>query len=374
MVKKKKIIVIIGLILLVALIIGIGAVLLLSGNKIRQAENSYEKDYTSFCDAENDPDMQIDGVLDEDKWRNKKWLKNTYIQNINGLMPKLKVTAFSTEYGVYIAAVAEDTNIVNDGDHTMECNSSFDITVAVNNVDEKEYDSSLYATNLVIDMRGDCHALRASNFKRAVVVDGEINSRQTKSATLEMFLPWEFLHVDTTKGIPETVNLYPSYRGVLEGEQYVKNMRDMQIFPTTNAISSYWKFDKDGYMTEDREGAVLGDSVTGITKTGNWDISHEEDGIVESAYGTEAHSIFFKDKFCSDFIAEATIVPVKSMADGTKEIGFFFMSQEGQRNSVFLEASDYLLVDGINGTKNLSQFRLNSSDSKDWFCDTHNDS
>ena len=374
MTKKKKIIVIIGILLLVALIIGIGAVLLLSGNKIRQAENSYEKDYTSFCDAENDPDMQIDGVLDEDKWRNKKWLKNTYIQNINGLMPKLKVTAFSTEYGVYIAAVAEDTNIVNDGDHTMECNSSFDITVAVNNVDEKEYDSSLYATNLVIDMRGDCHALRASNFKRAVVVDGEINSRQTKSATLEMFLPWEFLHVDTTKGIPETVNLYPNYRGVLEGEQYVKNMRDMQIFPTTNAISSYWKFDKDGYMTEDREGAVLGDSVTGITKTGNWDISHEEDGIVESAYGTEVHSIFFKDKFCSDFIAEATIVPVKSMADGTKEIGFFFMSQEGQRNSVFLEASDYLLVDGINGTKNLSQYRLNSCDSKDWIWDTHNDS
>ena len=371
--KKKTIIVIIGIILLAALLIGIGAIFLLSGPKILQAENTYKKEYMSFCKAENDPDMQIDGVLDEDKWQNKKWFKNTYIQNTNGLMPNLKVTAFSTEYGVYIAAVAEDTNIVNDGDHTMESNSAFDICVAVNDVDEKEYDSSLYATNLVIDMRGDCHTAEASGFKRAVVVDGEINSRQTKSATLEMFLPWEFLRVDTTKGIPEVIYLFPNYRGVLEGEQYVTDMKKMAVFPTINAISSYWKFDKNGYMTEDKEGAVAGDSVTGLAKTGNWDISHEEDGVVESSYGTEAHAIFFKDKYCSDFIAEATIVPVKSMADGTKEIGFFFMSQEGHRNTVVFEVNDELLVDGINGTKNLSQYKLITYDSKDWVRNIHTD-
>ena len=49
-------------------------------------------------------------------------------------------------------------------------------------------------------------------------------------------------------------------------------------------ISSYWKFDNNGYTSCDKSGAVLGDSVTGLAKTGNWDLSKESGGTVQSAY------------------------------------------------------------------------------------------
>ena len=49
-----------------------------------------------------------------------------------------------------------------------------------------------------------------------VIVEGELNSGNTTKATLEMFLPWETLRVDVTKGIPQTVGILPCYRAPLE--------------------------------------------------------------------------------------------------------------------------------------------------------------
>ena len=66
------------------------------------AENEYEYKYTTNYEGENDPGIEIDGVLDEDVWQDKKWFTNAFYTDINGTMPKLAVTAFNTEYDHYL--------------------------------------------------------------------------------------------------------------------------------------------------------------------------------------------------------------------------------------------------------------------------------
>lgn len=241
-------------------------------NKIAEAENTYDPKYKSFCTSPQSEEITIDGKMEEEAWEGKGWFTNTYLQNTTGVMPKWKVTGFPTEYGIYLAAVAEDNNLVNDGEHTMAKNSSFGFYVDVDNVGEKHANDLLYATKITVDMRGDAHSSEGNNFDRAVVVEGKLNSKQTQRATAEIFLPWDFLQVDVSKGIPEEFRLYPVYCGVFEGEDWGTNM----ILPIGNAeydIYNYWRFNQDGYMTPDREDAVLGDTVTGVAKTGNWDVS-----------------------------------------------------------------------------------------------------
>ena len=82
---------------------------------INRAENVYSKEYKSFCTRTQDPRMTIDGVLDEELWEGKAWFTNTFMHNVYGVYPTLQVTGFPTEFGIYVAAVTDDTNIVNNG-------------------------------------------------------------------------------------------------------------------------------------------------------------------------------------------------------------------------------------------------------------------
>lgn len=57
---------------------------------------------TTDYDGENDPNITIDGKLDESVWTDKKWFANHFYADLNNTMPAFSVTAFTTEYGVYM--------------------------------------------------------------------------------------------------------------------------------------------------------------------------------------------------------------------------------------------------------------------------------
>ena len=105
--KKKKILIAVAIVCVVLLIGGVIAWWLLhEEEKIAKAENTYETDYHSYCTYEHDSDIDIDGELQESVWQGKQWYTTTYPSNLNGNLPKVKVTGFTTAKGIYIASVA----------------------------------------------------------------------------------------------------------------------------------------------------------------------------------------------------------------------------------------------------------------------------
>ena len=192
--------------------VALAGILLSRGEKreeIAPAENTYEMDYHSYCTYEHDADIDIDGVLDESCWQGKKWYTNTYLDNVNGNRPVVRLTAFPTEKGVYIGSVVEDTNLMDNGERAPLANSNWELRVTADNVGQERGNSAVYLTSYNIDMKGENFGIQP-NFDRAVKVVGELNSGDTTSATLEMFIPWESLGIDTSLGVPESFRIRPS--------------------------------------------------------------------------------------------------------------------------------------------------------------------
>ena len=355
MAKNKKNIIVLCIVFSI-LLIGVGALIFyLLSNKdkevIAAAENSYVPEYLSDSFYEQHPDIVVDGVLEEDCWQNKKWFKNTFYHNVNGMLPRVSYTAFPTEYGVYVAAVAEDTNLVYNGQRSPSGNSSFDFTVGVYNVGEKfEEDGGLGNQSLLIDMSGEKMGYN-TNVVVAVTVEGELNSGNTKGAKMEVFIPWQLFDIDLGKGIPTEIYMMPNYQSVLPGSSATSAIRPMMPNGTTII---YYCFDADGYAQEDAEHAVVGDSVLGNVKDATWDISKESEGIIQSSPKSEYHNIFFKDMYGSNFIIETTIIPVKQHY-GWANAGVIFHRTEtpgSEFYAVMMPMDDAILVDSVNGTKN----------------------
>lgn len=354
--NKKKIIAIISVSVVIALLLaGVLAYPILFKEKevIAKAENSYDAEYISHCTYAHDEHIKIDGVLDEKEWQGKKWFSNTFLANLEGKLPVMKVTGFTTKYGVYIASTVTDSNLVNNGQHSKQ-NSLWEFYVAACKDGEKLPDDGLYRYPFLIDMEERSYD-NFNNFERAVVVDGELNSGKTEGATLEMFIPWQVMGIDPEEFIPSKFHLMPSYRAMLEGRSTTMNMDPPTRY--LDKLNDYYIFDANGYTTADREGAVVGDTKFGYTKMANWDISKEAEGIVRSSVGTTYHKIFFSQEYGNNFILEATIVPMSTL-DGDPKAGLYFLGADGLYYSVFMDFNENLLVDSVNGTKNVSQYQL----------------
>ena len=354
--NKKRILIICICLLLVLATVSTGVFFWLStGEKIVPAENVYAPKYESFSTYEHDPEITIDGVLDESVWQDKKWFSNTYLANAGGSMPSVTLTGFATEYGVYIASVAKDSNLVNDGQRSPGKNSNWELYVTADNVGEERPNDTVYRRQFNIDMTGDAYTVYP-NFDRAVKVEGILNSGDTTSATLEMFIPWQLLQIDVSKGVPEDFRVMIGYRAVLPGQSGTTLLQPVN-YPIA-ATKDYYAFDSKGYVNADRTGAVLGDSVFGNSKTANWDLSREAEGIVESATGTEHHKLFFTGEYGGDYIVETTMIPVKSLNNEWPKAGIFFQGTDGLYSAVFLDMNDGILVDSVNGTKNFGRLQL----------------
>lgn len=356
--NKKKIISIVVLSLLALLLVGgiVGLVVWrMSMETIAKAENTYHAQYDSYCTYESDENISIDGELDEAEWQGKKWFSNTYLENVKGELPVMKITGFTTERGVYLASTVTDTNLINDGQRS-KTNTLWQLNVAATSTGGKMKTDGMKTYTFYVDMAEQSYAWY-SNFDRAVKVDGELNSGKTKGATLEMFIPWQMLDINPEEGVPTQFYLLPIYYGIFEGETNRTLMTTINQ-PHISNVSEYFVFDNTGYTNADREGAILGDTKFGAAKTSNWDVSKEKDGIVSSSIGTEHHKIFFKEEYGENFIVETTIVPVKPLENDYPKAGIYFQGTDGVYHTVFVNTWDSLLVNSVNGTKNVSQYQL----------------
>lgn len=331
---------------------------------IAPAENVYEESY-GLSTLVQSPDITIDGILDETAWQNKGWFKNTY-PNTQGELPTIELTAFPTEYGVYIASVIYDKNLVSDGQHYPEVDTNLELYIAASNVGEelisKAYNGAWSKHQIHIDMEGGTYGLLA-NVERAVVVDGELNSGATNSATLEILVGWETLGVDLTKGVPETVGILPCYRGVL-----IAGSATSWVSPagaSFNNPGSYHVFDENGYTSVDSEDAILGNAYNGYSKSGGWDVSQAKQGIVHSERGGSGF-IFFSKEFGENFVVEASLIPVASVNDAWPKAGICFYYTDGVYYSVMLDPGGKNgAIDSINGTKNFPNYQLVTLDLHD---------
>lgn len=128
--------------------------------------------------------------------RIKKWYTNTYLDNVNGKKPVLRVTGFPTEKGVYLASVVEDTNLMDNGERAPLANSNWEFHVTADNVGEERSSSSIYRTSYNIDMKGENFGVNP-NFDRAVRVEGELNSENTTLRRWRCLFPgnhWALTH------------------------------------------------------------------------------------------------------------------------------------------------------------------------------------
>ncbi len=363
--KKKKLIIAAAAVCVLLLAGGVTAWCLISGNRgerIAKAENHYETDYHSYCTYEHDPDMKIDGVLDEAMWQGKKWYTNTYLDNVNGQRPVLHVTGFPTEKGVYIASLVEDTNLRDNGERAPLANSNWEFHVSADNVGEDRSSSALYCTSYNIDMKGENFGINP-NFDRAVKVEGELNSENTTSATLEMFIPWESLGVDISLGVPTSFRLRPSYRAVLPD---VGNW-PLNVTPGNNQNRDFYVFTAEGYVNADREGAVLGDSAVGFAKTANWDVSREAEGIVQSSPGEEWHQIYFTGEYGSNYILETKLTYVKPLNNDWPKAGFLFRGTDSTWYIAGLNLNSQVVTEGKDGRMEVNTLEIGTvSQNWDW--------
>lgn len=320
------------------------------------AEDTYIFSAPGLYIYDHDPNMQIDGVLDEDVWQNKKWYHNTYADNVNGKLPAYDVTAFTTEYGVYIGSKVTDDNVYNDGEMTFNKNTKWSFTVYAPNVGEKIPLTSMQSLLFFVDINGYVYS-RFPFMQARATVDGQLNSEQTKGASLEVFIPWELLpSVDLSKGVPTQVGLH-SYYCALMDEEITENTVD---FATQGGqLTNMAYFDSRGYTNADASSAVLGDSAYGFAKSPNWDLSREAEGIVATSVGESHHKIYFKEHYGENFIVETTIVPNRTQNnDPFPKAGIYFMTKDMYMHTVFLDMMESGLVDSVNGTRNFGHYRL----------------
>ncbi len=335
-----------------------------SAETIAPKENSYNPVY-SMSTHEQSPDVVIDGVLDEAAWQNKSWFVNTYANN-DGSKPVLEVTAFPTEQGVYIGSKITDRNLTSDGQRHPAVNSNWELYLAACNAGESLSDlenrGSWNTHRIYVDMRGESMSLY-TNTERAVTVDGELNSGATNGATLELFVAWDTLGVDTSKGIPETFGLLPFFRAVL-----ITGSETAYMAPAganLNAPETYHVFDKNGYTRANAEGAVLGNANNGYSKSGGWDLSQIDQGIVENTHSGQGF-LYFTGEQAENFIVEATLIPVGAVNDDWPKAGICFQQTDGLWHSIMVDPNGEAgLVDGVNGTKNFPTYQLVTLDLHD---------
>ncbi len=274
-------------------------------------ENEYLITYRSDWQGENDADMNVDGSLDEARWQNKKWFTTCAPYDSVGEGAWLETTAFTTEYGLYIGAVLHDDNIVGDGEFNVTQATCLEYHYTFRQADGKLYNVS-YGNRgrFFLDVFGN-YCTKGERMKRGVQVDGVVNSGNTKTATFEVFIPWEEAGVEVTEDwYPEEAYVLPQCRIVAEGETYSRcTLGFISERWRCDYQAMYYEFDENGYTKADAEGAVLGDAKNGFAKSAGWNLDKLADGEVSLDKAYEYDYIFFRNAYAKNFEATMKIYP-----------------------------------------------------------------
>ena len=327
--------------------------------QINPIEKQYGYVYSSQYEGACDPDIKIDGNLDEAIWQNKKWYTSKYCADIYGTMPELNVTAFNTKYGAYIGVKVRDNNILYNGMLNPSKNSTLEFYFYAEKTDTvlEDLDRSVRRA-FMMDYAGELYST-GERFKRAFNISGEINSGNTVGATVELFIPWSEMGIDVSDGTyPQIFRLLPTYRPILKGNSAHTPLFNKPFNPMHH-ISDYYVFDEDGYTDADKEGAIVGDAYNGTAKSGSWDLEELDKGVISVTEAGEYNSIFFRDAFCENFVAETTIYPL----GGTKRrngwySGFFLLTTTGDYYTMMLDMRSERHATAKDGGKTLNKYSL----------------
>lgn len=274
-------------------------------------ENEYLITYRSDWQGANDADMNVDGSLSEARWKNKKWFTTCAPYDSVGEGAWLETTAFTTEYGLYIGAILHDDNIVGDGEFNVTQATCLEYHYTFRQADGKLYNVS-YGNRgrFFLDVFGN-YCTKGERMKRGVQVDGVVNSGNTKTATFEVFIPWEEAGVEVTEDwYPEEAYVLPQCRIVAEGETYSRcTLGFISERWRCDYLAMYYEFDENGYTKADAEGAVLGDAKNGFAKSAGWNLDKLADGEVSLDKAYEYDYIFFRNAYAKNFEATMKIYP-----------------------------------------------------------------
>ena len=237
----------------------------------------YTTDYHRVFTDECDDFMTIDGKLDEEVWTNKKYVTNAF--PVPGLVNdvSLKYTVHATEKGLYIGSTVNDTDFRCVRPFSKS-DSNWKVYVAP---DGATVNNQAYVKSFQIDYAG-VRSAQAAKVSSAVSVDGEVNSGNTRGASMEAFVTWEQLNIDCSgyeQGYPDKIRAYVTYT-IVSGSSRESSRVISSAFTGAAKPSMYYLFGAEGYVNADRDDAILGDAPNGFAKTSGWDLSG--DGFVES--------------------------------------------------------------------------------------------
>ena len=299
--------------------------------KIDPAQNDYDMDYKSDYKGGVDAGVVIDGVLDDGIWENKNWFTNAFASDTTGTTgPRIYVTSYLSEKGVYVGIKADDNNIVYTGDMAPNWNTGVRLYVAALNVGEDYptvYPGSQSGTYkhrfMVFDVGSNCYTRDLPVMARATY--------EGNKAEFEVFYPWTTLGVDTSLGVPDTVYLMPCYNAILPGKQ-TYTLLEPDPCPIYR-LETLYRFNANGYKNVDAEGAKVGDAINGLAKNGDWDVSRESEGVVVSQV-PEYQTIWFKKDYANNFKLETMLKP----QNAGYLAGFNIMTTGGITYRVAMEA------------------------------------
>ena len=257
---------------------------------LSEVENNPQFDYRLGYDVtalgEPDENVVVDGVLDDEVWQDKAFYSSGFNEDTTGdQYAHYRMTAFPTEKGVWIGAEAKDTNIrrYNDyGSFAPERNTGWELYFFClpHGADQNKTQPVSIRQCFHVDVNGNVLSTTSMSALAAVHLDGEPNSGETVGASFEMFIPYSALRIDTTEGTPEYFNILPIYRAFLPGTTTISRT-NLWPFPWIYT-PAFYRFDADGYTSEDAPDATVGDAPSGFAKSANWDVSRESEKIVES--------------------------------------------------------------------------------------------
>ena len=275
----------------------------------------YEPSYSDPIDIT----MSIDGVLDEPVWNKRNWLHHSE-KGAN-----LSYTTYFTEYGLYVAAIAEDTHIQWHSRFYFPTNSSFWF-----NIKSKDT-QTLHATevyNFFVDQYNSASRnLARYQAKSHTYYDKDGNANKM---TAELFVSWKAINIHLEPGelYPEFIRINPHYR-YIENLNSVENgwIRPLFFFDDDARQVCSGRFDKDGYIAYERDEAPLGNAANGMSKSDGWILDAVDDGIVTSC-GPHSQAIFFKDIYSSHYSFKTQMLVKGGIQDTYPSAGVCNMKNE----------------------------------------------
>lgn len=279
------------------------------------SEQKYNYTYDRPFYSTPDDFMTIDGVFDEPEWDDCVWMQTTQYT------VTYRITTLFTQKGIYVAAYAEDPNILYNGRNNFTNNSSFEIQIV--KADEELHDSaSRYNIHKMNDYTFNadaktCRSYRERQFNGAVLCVGEPNSGNTTSLSYEMFLGWDQMHYDESElnpetGIPDSVRIYCQYI-MIDPNNSGDTKYISPFLMDYGKFYSYYEYGPRGIVNRPDNG-VVGSAIGGTTSTDRWIMDNDEvGGDLKVDVNQTQHVWFTHDKDGNEvsrmtsFIADAQV-------------------------------------------------------------------